>query len=179
MFRSIRNHDFEMLFVFIFSGYCEPYGVDICWWHSSKWQEYFRNTHYIKYYYILDRYSAYPRNRTDNKLEQTTVKPFEPPFLIEWDFSTSLSSCLQPEPATDPPSALVPFLQKYAEVSNKKQSVSISLRGRWTLLVTDRLISVNLNMEKYFLPLLKFPTSCPPCQHHLISCVSMYHLACI
>uniref|UniRef100_A0A671UMA9 Sorting nexin 14 n=1 Tax=Sparus aurata TaxID=8175 RepID=A0A671UMA9_SPAAU len=28
-----------------------------------------------------------------------------------------------PEPATDPPSALVPFLQKYAEVSNKKQSV--------------------------------------------------------
>uniref|UniRef100_A0A3Q1BLQ6 PX domain-containing protein n=1 Tax=Amphiprion ocellaris TaxID=80972 RepID=A0A3Q1BLQ6_AMPOC len=28
-----------------------------------------------------------------------------------------------PEPATEPPSALVPFLQKYADVSNKKQSV--------------------------------------------------------
>ncbi|XP_026197873.1 sorting nexin-14-like isoform X2 [Anabas testudineus] len=28
-----------------------------------------------------------------------------------------------PEPATEPPSAMVPFLQKYADVSNKKQSV--------------------------------------------------------
>lgn len=163
---------------FFFSGYCEPYGVDICWWHSSKWQEHFRNTHYITYHYILDTNSAYPKNRTDNKLERTTIKPVEPQFLIEWGFSTSLSSCLQPEPATDPPSALVPFLQKYAEVSNKKQSVSISLRRRWTLLVTDRLISVKLNIEKYFLPLLKFLTSCPPCQQHPTSCVSMYHLAC-
>uniref|UniRef100_A0AAQ5Z8E2 PX domain-containing protein n=1 Tax=Amphiprion ocellaris TaxID=80972 RepID=A0AAQ5Z8E2_AMPOC len=31
--------------------------------------------------------------------------------------------CVSPEPATEPPSALVPFLQKYADVSNKKQSV--------------------------------------------------------
>lgn len=31
---------------------------------------------------------------------------------------------LQPEPAAEPPSALVPFLQKYADVSNKKASVS-------------------------------------------------------
>uniref|UniRef100_A0A4W6ESG9 Sorting nexin 14 n=1 Tax=Lates calcarifer TaxID=8187 RepID=A0A4W6ESG9_LATCA len=30
---------------------------------------------------------------------------------------------LQPEPATEPPSALVPFLQKYADVSSKKPSV--------------------------------------------------------
>uniref|UniRef100_A0A7N6B4B1 Sorting nexin 14 n=1 Tax=Anabas testudineus TaxID=64144 RepID=A0A7N6B4B1_ANATE len=29
-----------------------------------------------------------------------------------------------PEPATEPPSAMVPFLQKYADVSNKKQSIS-------------------------------------------------------
>lgn len=34
--------------------------------------------------------------------------------------------CLQPEPATEPSSALVPFLQKYADVSNKKQSVGVS-----------------------------------------------------
>lgn len=39
-------------------------------------------------------------------------------------FMLFLSKCLQPEPATEPPSALVLFLQKYANVSTKKPSVS-------------------------------------------------------
>lgn len=46
--------------------------------------------------------------------EKTVVSPLPP----------GVSPDLQPEPATEPPSALVPFLQRYADVSNRKPSVS-------------------------------------------------------
>lgn len=109
--------------------------------------EYFRNSdpHYFTYHYI---------NINQQKVHIVDIQRQNKcvPASMSWCLFGSVVY-LQPEPATEPPSALVPFLQKYADVSSKKPSVSSSphsLLTDWSLIVLPVFISLSAFIQYFW-----------------------------